>query len=173
MSKIIRETALSLAVVTGLFVFVSKADERYSHESAPPQAVAVGYRNLVFDTAVFNHSTVDTANNQAPGFQWYLWAPYYGPPANPAKIVLNGDGSVTFMGDKENASLATASYTGTPGGFVGSTFGGGGYFEATLRIQSARCHKKQFCRLAIVLVDGPRTSDVGPRAELARSGTRL
>ena len=110
----------------------------------PAQAAKVGFIQPTFNSN-FSSSTVDITNTQKPGFNWYPWKPYYNSSvANLGAIVLNSDGSVTLTGDKENASLATASYTGTPGGFVGSTFGGGGYFEATLKFNPQDVIKNNF-----------------------------
>lgn len=50
------------------------------------------------------------------------------------------------MGDKTgpNGELATASPTGIPGGFVGTAFGGGGYFEATFKFDPQDVIKNNF-----------------------------
>ena len=76
---------------------------------------------------------------------WYPWN-FFGFHANPAAIQVNLDGSVTLAGDTTgpNGELATASPASNPAGFVGTAFGGGGYFEATLKFDPRDIIKNKF-----------------------------
>ncbi len=97
----------------------------------PPEAKTAGYNNLAFNSVFTNHS-VDVANSQAAGFQWYAYN-FFGSNADLTAIKLNTDSSITLNGDVTgpNGELATGCVTSA--GFVGTSFGGGGYFEATLK----------------------------------------
>lgn len=97
----------------------------------PPQAAAARFTRLAFN-GVFNHSTVDMSNSHNAGFQWYPYN-FFSSSTNVGAINLNSDDTVTLNGDTTgpNGELATGCVTSA--GFVGQSFGGGGYFEATLK----------------------------------------
>lgn len=99
---------------------------------APVQAAEVGYTLSTFD-GTFVASQVDTGGTNTPGKKWYPWN-YFGDSADVTKITINGDGTVTLAGDTSgpNGELTTAGYIST-GNWVGKAFGGGAYFEATLK----------------------------------------
>src|SRR5215831_1751109 len=86
--------------------------------SIPPQAAAVGYSRKTF--------TSDFKNN------WYLWS-FFGGHASPTNVVFNSDGSVTLQGDTTGPNGQIATGHVTSGGFVGTSFAGGAYFEATFK----------------------------------------
>ena len=115
-----------------------------ANNPVPAQAAKVGFIQPTFNTN-FSSSTVDITNTQKPGFNWYPWN-FFNTSTDLSAIVLNGDGSVTLNGDTTgpNGELATISWTGTPGSFVGSAFGGGGYFEATLKFNPQDVIDKNF-----------------------------
>ena len=60
---------------------------------------------------------------------------FFGALTKLSSISLNQNETVTLLGDVTgpNGELATASWTGIPGEFIGTAFGGGGYFEATFK----------------------------------------
>jgi hypothetical protein len=96
----------------------------------PKNAIDAGYlTNTLHST--FTTSNVDVGATHATGFDWYPWN-LYGT-ADPSKIVVNADKSITLEGDTTgpNGELVSGARGGT--GFVGTAFGGGGYFEATFK----------------------------------------
>lgn len=99
----------------------------------PPQAAAAKYKVLTFSSA-FTADQVDIANTSKSGFKWYPYK-FFGAHTTLSSISLDQNETVTLLGDVTgpNGELATASWTGIPGGFVGTAFGGGGYFEATFK----------------------------------------
>jgi hypothetical protein len=102
--------------------------------TAPPQACAVGYAQNTFHS-VF-HDDLDLQNTRAAGFHWYL-ARWFGYPASaPSAVHANNDGTLTVLTSdgKGNYTMGSAAPTGKkiPLDWVGTAFGGGGYFEAEL-----------------------------------------
>jgi hypothetical protein len=112
---------------------VQVSAESSKPSDVPPQAAAAGYTVPTF-SSTFDASQVDIANTLRPGFKWYPYQ-FFGSRTKLGSIILESDGSVRLLGDTTgpNGELATASPTGTAGGFVGTAFGGGGYFEASFR----------------------------------------
>ncbi len=100
---------------------------------SPRYAAAVGYNQPVFSTTKFDASSVDLEGTNAAGFQWYPYR-FFGSSTNLASIIPNTDGSMTLLGDRTgpNGQLATVVPIGG-GAYNGRAFGGGGYFEATLK----------------------------------------
>ncbi len=97
----------------------------------PALAAALGYTNNTF-TSTFDSSQVDMNDTLDQGYKWYISRPF-GAGATPVSgITLNTDGSVTlqYNGDVNTGILSAANKGGT---WVGSVFGGGGYFEATFK----------------------------------------
>jgi hypothetical protein len=113
-------------------------------ENPPPQAVAVGYNTPTFISS-FTAAELDIGNTQASGFNWYPYN-YFGSNTNLAEITINSDGSVTLGGDTTgpNGEISTASYLGSAGSYVGTAFGGGAYFEATLKFNPANVVSQGF-----------------------------
>jgi len=97
---------------------------------APPMARAVGYTLSTF-ASDFTPATVDTKVTKAPGFKWYNWD-LFGKQSDPDAVQLNPDGSATFTG--ERAQLLSAVHIGKTGDFVGTSFGGGAYIEAEMKL---------------------------------------
>jgi hypothetical protein len=99
---------------------------------APAQAAAVGYLTRTF-SGTFSQRTVDLENTERPGFDWYPWH-FFGEHA-PAResVALNADGSIVIGAGDLGSNIATAAPTRTPAQWVGVAFGGGAYFEATLK----------------------------------------
>ncbi|MDR3708965.1 MAG: hypothetical protein P4L33_11750 [Capsulimonadaceae bacterium] len=106
-----------------------------SNPAAPPQAAAAGYTINTFHS-VFNTNTVDSTGRTQPGFLWYPAHYYWMKPTDAASmqlgpgntIILNSDGSPSGNNNTQICSMSPAK---TTSGFVGMSFGGGGYFEAT------------------------------------------
>jgi hypothetical protein len=115
-----------------------------SSSDVPPQAAAAHYTVRTF-SSTFSANEVDITNTSKSGFKWYPYN-FFGASTKLSSIGLNADGSVTLLGDTTgpNGELATASWTGTPGGFVGTAFGGGGYFEATFKFDPQDVIKNNF-----------------------------
>ena len=111
---------------------------------APPQAAAVGYTVNTF-SGPFDATTVDMNDTGRSKFRWY---PYrlWGARPHMNKIHLNGDGGITLEGHTSwrNAQIATARPAKNRHGFVGTAFGGGGYFEASFRFNPDDVVKSQF-----------------------------
>jgi hypothetical protein len=89
----------------------------------PQQAIAVGYTTLTFNSSVFSSANVDMTKQHRPGFQWYF-RNWFGNDST-ATATFNADGSVTL----NRTSITTVAISGDT--WVGTAFGGGGYFEAT------------------------------------------
>lgn len=103
--------------------------------AVPSEVVAAGYLVHTF-ASTFDATTVDTAESKASGFDWYVWNLFS--QADASKVVLNGDHSVTLMGDPAgpNGEIVTAARTGATT-YVGTAFGGGAYFEAVFKFDPA------------------------------------
>ncbi len=102
-------------------------------------AAANGYLELTFDSAL-SSDTVDVGQTYASGFDWYVGNFFNPAPLNP--ITFNGRGIATINGSAGNSNLqistAGLKVMGTPAsGWVGTAFGGGAYFEASLRFDPA------------------------------------
>ena len=97
----------------------------------PPEAAAVGYTVNTFHST-FDRKRIDLADSRAAGFQWYL-GQFFGFPATAAGTVsFNTDGSVTILPLVDSGSgINSAAPRGKD--WVGMAFGGGAYFEATLK----------------------------------------
>jgi hypothetical protein len=110
--------------------------------TAPPQAQAVGYNLQTFGSAV----TVATAVNSTTSYPELIgganWAPYTftGTSWKNIGYTQNADGSVTLNGTGQTfgnglstAVAGDANTTTNRLSFTGTAFGGGGYFEATMK----------------------------------------
>ncbi len=98
-------------------------------------AAANGYLELTFDSTL-TPNTVDVNQTYESGYDWYVGNFFNPAPSNP--ITFNNHSTATVNGSTGNSNLqiATAALkvVQAPGsGWVGTAFGGGGYFEATLR----------------------------------------
>lgn len=128
--RIFTATCLSLVVVCSSAQVSGKC---IKSSNAPPQAVAAGFTIRTF-SSTFRTDEVDMAKSLASGFRWYPYQ-FFGGLTKLGSISLNSGCGVTLFGDRTgpNGELATAAPTETSGRFVGTAFGGGGYFEATLK----------------------------------------
>lgn len=105
-----------------------------AHSAPAPKAAAeAGFTVNTFSTEVFAPQGVDQAASYAPGRQWYLWN-FFGKLATPERNQLLPDGSDQNFGVSAG-QIATAAQVSD--GFVGTAFGGGGYFEAEIAFDAA------------------------------------
>lgn len=111
----------------------ARADDQSAADAVPPAAAQVGFDIHTF-AGRFNAKTVDTGATQKRGFQWYCWN-LFGYHSDPKSVVLNADGSATFMGQSWGGAgeLVSAVQDSSGNGFVGHSFGGGAYIEAVLK----------------------------------------
>jgi hypothetical protein len=107
--------------------------------AAPPEPAADhGYTVNTFSSN-FTAQSVDMNHTLNRNFKWYL-LDLLGKEASPAGVKINGDGSVTLLGDPNGATSSLASmvpYRGT-NTFVGTAFGGGLYIEAVMSYDPAQ-----------------------------------
>jgi hypothetical protein len=128
--------AFSLVLSAALAASTAQSDDtQISHcleiatgAPAPPQASAVGYNTNTF-SAVFDENTVDLKDSAEGRFKWYLRQFFGHPQTDASGLDLLPDGSLSMRGP---ASLNTAAPLPS-GGWSGVAFGGGAYFEATLK----------------------------------------
>jgi hypothetical protein len=124
----------------------------------PAQARAVGYTLNTFSAnRNFNTSTADMSRTYSSGFQWYIWN-FFGPPPSSSTTTLNADGSATILSSAYNGTLVSAAKIPSSPYYVGTAFGGGGYFEAEISFDSAAVNMKKghpsFWTMAIEHLDG-------------------
>jgi len=100
-------------------------------QTVPPQALQAGYGTLTFSSE-FDPKEIDLKGEYSSGFKWYLWN-FFKSKAKADRIVFATDHTLTFLGDETGPNGQIASAAQARKGFVGTAFGGGGYFEARLR----------------------------------------
>ncbi len=99
---------------------------------APTQAAQAGYSLNTFSND-FARSTIDVENTKGEGFSWYL-AQFFGRgPSSRATISTSLNGEITLGSDALGTRIGTAAPVPTNKRWVGVAFGGGAYFEATLK----------------------------------------
>ena len=133
-------TVACVIVATGLIRNSTAAATKTSRASSnvvPIPAARVGYKNETY-AGQFTQRSIDLNNTAASGFDWYPYRFYGTPTPSAERFVLNSDGSATLGNESLDASLASAVPTKTPLRWAGIAFGGGGYFEATLRFDPGR-----------------------------------
>ncbi|HZU64835.1 MAG TPA: hypothetical protein VFF98_14215, partial [Novosphingobium sp.] len=106
----------------------------------PAAAAAAGFLQKTFETGPFSADNVDLANSGKKGFNWYFWNSFgCTATAADAHLAIGDDGALTLGGACGNGSLVSgAARPSDPQRFVGQAFGGGGYFEAEIRIDTTR-----------------------------------
>jgi hypothetical protein len=106
--------------------------------SPPPAAVAEGMTVNTYSSN-FTAQTVDMNHTLNRGYKWYLYT-LFGQKASASGVKINGDGSVTLLGDNTGAEGELMSVNAYPGtnGWVGTAFGGGGYFETVMLFNPAQ-----------------------------------
>lgn len=99
----------------------------------PPQVTDVGYIQLSFFSR-FDKKTIDLQRSRRRGFDWYLNRFFGWSPVNADHLKFDEDGTITLDGDfSANYGIATAGPNITGSGWIGRAFGGGAYFEASLK----------------------------------------
>ncbi|MDR3711009.1 MAG: hypothetical protein P4L33_22125 [Capsulimonadaceae bacterium] len=144
-----RRRSLRTAMFLALAVLAALSLKPAVCAPAPPQAAAAGYVVNTF-SSTFTSQTVDVGHTFKPGYQWYASRWYYNTPTDAASIALGSDGTIVLDSDgtragNNNAQISTFSVpdsgSGSVSGLVGTAFGGGGYFEATLAFDPAAVFK--------------------------------
>ncbi|MDD5673608.1 MAG: chitobiase/beta-hexosaminidase C-terminal domain-containing protein [Chitinivibrionales bacterium] len=98
----------------------------------PPLAAAAGYTVNTF-SSTFDAAQVDINNSMDSGYNWYMSRFWYGP-SDASTVTLNSDASVTLKNNSgAGMGIASAGENSKGGGWVGTAFGGGGYFEAIFK----------------------------------------
>jgi hypothetical protein len=111
----------------------------------PTQAAAVGFNTLSFHDEFTSLSTIDLANTQAPGFNWYIsqnWPnandPYWTSQTPISPTCLSQSGSILNCGGPTPAGtsgtqLSTAcAQLSNPSAYNGNVFTNGFYAEASM-----------------------------------------
>ncbi|MDD5675110.1 MAG: chitobiase/beta-hexosaminidase C-terminal domain-containing protein [Chitinivibrionales bacterium] len=108
-----------------------------AQSAPPPLAAAAGYTVNTF-SSTFDIAQVDLNNTVNPGYNWYL-SRFMGFGVTDSKgVMLNGDGSVSLENNGGvNTGILTAGLDVNASSWVGTVFGGGGYFEAILKFDPA------------------------------------
>jgi hypothetical protein len=109
-----------------------------ANAAAPAPAAGAGFTQNTYSSN-FTASTVDMNETLNRGYKWYIYN-LYGKKASAAGVQINGDGSVTLNGDATGAEgqlMSVAQYPGT-NAWVGTSFGGGGYFETVMKWSPAQ-----------------------------------
>ena len=123
---------ITLYLLTACLCFGQRHVVRTGGTPIPAAARAAGYTLNTFSTNQdFNTSTVDKSLTYASGFQWYVWNFFSETPSG-SEVTLNSDGSATVYQLNNNGNIASAGYIPGSPNYVGTAFGGGGYFEAVL-----------------------------------------
>jgi hypothetical protein len=109
----------------------------FSAPVIPPQAAAAGFNTMTYQVTSFGAANVDTALSYASGKPLYIYN-YFGTTPDATGIVFNADGSMQITGipNSSSGSLNVGQVTSAgviSGGFVGTAFGGGAYFETVVR----------------------------------------
>lgn len=112
-----------------------------SWASGPPrEAIQEGFCNLVFGDAFGSTSTIDMENTIEPGYKWYTDGWFCRQPTSPDKINIS-QSVVTLGGGEPNPNyqkLSSAVAIPEPPYYVGTVFGGGAYFEASMAFDPAQ-----------------------------------
>ena len=127
---------LLLILLSTSYAYAIGGAEAVVSDTAPPlQASSVGYLTNTFNSKFSND--IDLTNSKATGFKWYLWG-FFSTLADSSKISVTSNG-VVLNGDitGPGGEITSAVATGDGNIYAGSAFGGGGYFEATLKFNPA------------------------------------
>jgi hypothetical protein len=115
---------------------VASDQPRLAVLSPPPAAAAAGYADLTFSSS-FSDDTVDLGGKYYSGSKWFPMN-FFSSKSPTEPISLNSDGSVTLGNDSAGTAIASAAIAPRGRGWTGTAFGGGGYFEASLKFDPAR-----------------------------------
>lgn len=97
----------------------------------PKEVRDAGFSTETFSTTSFSNANVSLNQEPRAKSRWFFWS-FFGwrQPRNGIEIKADGTINVT-------SSITTAALAKNPAGFVGTAFGGGGYFEAELAFDPA------------------------------------
>jgi hypothetical protein len=106
-----------------------------SGEQAPPQASAAGYDHNTFNSNFRND--LDLKDSRSSEHKWYL-AKWFGwRKTEPTELHSDSEGALTLTsgGDTSNYTIGSAADIKGTGSdnWIGTAFGGGGYFEAEFK----------------------------------------
>ena len=115
-----------------------------AHAAIPLPARSVGYTDMTFSSK-FKSSDMDLGAVSSRVYQWYLWS-FFGKTAGNSELSFNKNGTLTLKGGRTgpNGEIATAARASGDGKFVGTAFGGGAYFEATLAFRPTDVIKARY-----------------------------
>jgi hypothetical protein len=136
-----RGAATALAATFALSSILISAPAAYAADPIPAAAASAGYRMETLASDSFSTKNVDMKTTYARGFQWYF-NNFFGVAPLPATTTFNSDGSVsnatTVTGWGQGGSnISSAGQTSRAPYYVGTAYGGGGYFEATFEFNNA------------------------------------
>jgi len=133
-------TVLGIIAITVFILCGAGVVSADTGEVAPSQAAAVGYVIKTY-SGLFSKETVDLDNTGRPNFDWYPWH-FFGqkPPARESALI-KAEGNIVLGTDSLDSSFASAAPAHTASRWVGVAFGGGGYFEATLKFDPEKTAK--------------------------------
>jgi hypothetical protein len=103
-----------------------------AQETVPTQALQAGYVIRTYGPS----PTLETSKANYPGVAFFYPPSFLGQSEPASASQQNADGTITLpgrAGDTTNGQVASATSARNMAGFVGIAFGGGGYFEATLK----------------------------------------
>jgi hypothetical protein len=116
----------AVAGVVGLFSASAIA------ESAPEAAAENNFLTNTFSSSL-NQNEIDLAKSGNTGFRWYLGQFFSTASMDEKELSFPPSGGVVIGGTGDMPILGTAEPVEHDGGWVGTAFGGGGYFEAQLK----------------------------------------
>ncbi|MDD5674841.1 MAG: hypothetical protein PHC61_11795, partial [Chitinivibrionales bacterium] len=127
--SLLKITIFSLAVICSWFFPAHAAP-------APSFAAAVGYTANTY-SSTFDKSQVDMTNTTNAGYKWYVSRFFGFGVTSVSGVVLNSDASVTLENNGAANTGILSAGANPDGGWVGTAFGGGGYFEAVIKFNPA------------------------------------
>jgi hypothetical protein len=137
-------------------------------DNPPLQARAVGFSQKTFDSG-FSLSKFDITGTYQRGYEWYLWN-FFGDTPSSVGLTFNGDNTVTINpGTRNNGQVVSAASLGGDK-WVGTAFGGGGYFEVILKFDPTRVNCANGCPSFwsmsiehLINSDGPQWNGQAPK----------
>jgi hypothetical protein len=137
-----REGAGALFAACALTTCLLAAAPAEAADAIPAAAAGAGYRMETLASDTFGTKSVDMKMSYGRGYQWYFYN-FFGVSPISASTSFNSDGSLNTVGlipgwAGFGANIASAGVSRTGPGFVGTAYGGGGYFEATLSFDNTK-----------------------------------
>jgi hypothetical protein len=128
--------SLLTALILSVALLCSQADAAPSWRSGgsriPAPARGAGYTVNTFSTeSSFTSGNVDMGLTYASGYQWYFWN-FFDDAPDSSGTTLESNGTASVFQTSSNATLVSAAQISSAPYFVGTAFGGGGYFEAEI-----------------------------------------